>query len=220
MGRWLSLLIGGCIAFFFIGLSLLLFQSVRYLDAHGGKLTNGESAEAILDTKAEAAAGEQYGDDEPEEDFELEMRLSALERAKAPTAAQAPTFDVDAIIEDKPTEKPPASAPADPLPPAFADTTGRIRPPNPAEPLPSVEKARGQGNYYVIVGSFKQLTNAKNEVERMKQWGFPNARIEDFGSRAWSVVVTDNYPAKRQAVQIVQRLKERHNLPAYIRMKK
>ena len=73
--------------------------------------------------------------------------------------------------------------------------------------------------YYVIAGSFKDKTNALNEVKRFKNQGYPKAEVIQFTrSKNYNIAVDKNLNMDK-ARQTAKKL-ESLGIPAYVRSKK
>ena len=76
------------------------------------------------------------------------------------------------------------------------------------------------GDYLVIAGAFKNETNAKNEVEKLKNMGYPNAEIVEFDYSDFYSVCVARYENSNDAEKVANSIKNRLGKKAYVHKKR
>ncbi len=146
---------------------------------------------------ASLPAGEQMVEVEDEGMFDY-MEDGAIEMA--PAAAGGAVSDTTA--EPSATDLPDAVAEEDaPLPPApeteeRAGTSASVAP----------EKGRPDGDFMVFAGTFRQRNLAERRLDKLRQLGYGQARMEVFDRGRFAVIIVDQFRSRDSADALVRRL--------------
>lgn len=65
---------------------------------------------------------------------------------------------------------------------------------------------RSTGRYMVIAGSYRQRTNADNQVAKLRKMGYDQARVELFDRGSYAVVLVNRFNAYGDAKRLVSEL--------------
>ncbi|MEM6963772.1 MAG: SPOR domain-containing protein [Bacteroidota bacterium] len=80
--------------------------------------------------------------------------------------------------------------------------------------------ADNSGDYLVIAGAFKNEANAKKEVEKLKNLGYPNTEIVEFDYSEFYSVCVAKYDASGDAEKVANALKNKLGKKAYVHKKR
>ncbi|MBP7273109.1 MAG: PD40 domain-containing protein [Saprospiraceae bacterium] len=72
------------------------------------------------------------------------------------------------------------------------------------------------GNFYVICGTFKNLNNANNQLEKMRNMGYPDAKIVQFNSNGYNAVCVGTYTDQDSAKALAETLNDQ-KVDTYVR---
>lgn len=76
------------------------------------------------------------------------------------------------------------------------------------------------GEYLVIAGAFKSEENAKTEVEKLKNLGYPNTEIVEFDYSEFYSVCVAKYESSSDAEKVANAIKNRLGKKAYVHKKR
>lgn len=72
------------------------------------------------------------------------------------------------------------------------------------------------GRYMVIAGSFSLQSNAEARVSDLKSKGYTNAAVGYFNKKSFASAIAGRFDNKGDAQNMVNELKSRHNIDAYV----
>ncbi len=93
---------------------------------------------------------------------------------------------------------------------------------SPASPTrPDYTEPRGSrgGDYLVLAGTFRIRSGAESQVSRLRSKGYSNAELELFDKGTYAVVVVDRFDSYASADALVQELRKKHTIEAYVQEK-
>lgn len=126
---------------------------------------------------------------------------------------------IGAAATDK-TTQPAPSQPSSPATPSVKETeldAADSPSENDTETPPSV-KAKPEGRYMVLGGSFTKKALAEAEARKLKEKGYDHASVEIFDRGKYAVVMIDRFDNMADAEKLVKKLKS-DNVKCYIKMK-
>ncbi len=135
------------------------------------------------------------------------------------STSSTPKVSANGIEEDEPAAKTakPATNTAKPL--ASAPTTTSTSAKTSTSTQPSTLSGNVPsygGRYLVITGAFKQMENARDEMETLVKAGYRNAEVKKF-TGAWAHVIALRTNDKAAAERAVQKLKSEGYPGAYLK---
>ena len=139
-------------------------------------------------------------DDQPIEDFEEEEPQDEHNDASGSTSSDEDAEDSEVI-------------PIDGTEPEYNEEDDSVveTPANALEP---------EGDYLVIAGAFKSEENAKNEVNKIKDLGYPNSEIVKFDNSNFYSVCVARYENANDAEKVANSIKNRLGKKAYVHKKR
>lgn len=72
------------------------------------------------------------------------------------------------------------------------------------------------GKYMVIAGSFSLQSNAEARVNDLRSKGYANAALGYFNKKSYASAIAGRFDNKTDAQNLVNELKSRHNIDAYV----
>ncbi|MCC7505002.1 MAG: SPOR domain-containing protein [Saprospiraceae bacterium] len=138
--------------------------------------------------------------------------------AAKPGSTTAPKVSASGIEDDAPTSAPQTATKQSPAATAPKTTTTTSAPGSTAPSsgnLTSKAPSYG-GRYMVITGAFKQMENARDEMETLVKAGYRNAEVKRFTS-AWAHVIALRTNDRAAAERAVEKLKAEGYSGAYVK---
>lgn len=151
-------------------------------------------------------------------------------------AAENNDDEADAITEEPVKSEPVKTEPVKPVVEERKTVTAKATPktetkPKPAAPAtppatktsqpisqPSNVSSQHGGKHLVIAGNFLQQVNANQRMQELKKAGFNNVEVVNFDLSEYHTVCAGRFDDVNEARKLVKKLKDYHQIDAYVRI--
>lgn len=123
--------------------------------------------------------------------------------------------ELDRAIEELADEEPTPSKSSDVKKPA----QNNVAPSRPSEEPTITNQTTGSGPYMVIAGSFIKEENARQQLKKLKSYGYNGAEIKIFVASEYHSVIVSRHANQSDAERVVQDLKKK-GIESFVREKK
>jgi len=238
MGKLLNLLVFLLFVLFIAGVGWLGFKSYEYMKnqtpntqtamAHDESVKENKAVfdsedpnewDKMDDEDEEDLLEDEDADDVMEED-EMEEEIKKADKAEEKLLKEnkvKETFTEKGAVAKKvlPAEKKNTPAAKPKTSGKSANDVATAKREIPTEYNKTVNMSPG-GAFLVIAGSFTIAENAEKEAVALRKKGYPNAETVQFASTKYLSVCTGRFKSKKEALEMVAKLKKNQKIEAYV----